>query len=79
MVELPQYPPVVIDTDCLVVGARSDEAAIGGEPCASHPILVIANGREEPPAVHGPQLDTLVVRGSQEVLSIHGIEIHVPL
>ena len=69
--------PVVIDANSLIVGARGDETAVRGEPCASHPILVIGDGRDESPAVHGPQLDTLVVRGCQEVLPIHRVELDV--
>lgn len=38
---------------------------------------MIGDGRDELPSVYGPQLDTLVVRGSQEVLPIHGVELNV--
>ena len=38
---------------------------------------MIGDGRDELPSVYGPQLDTLVVRSSQEVLPIHGVELNV--
>ena len=69
--------PVVIDANSLIVGARGDETAVRGEPCTSHPVLMIGDGRDESPAVNGPQLDTLVVRGSQEMLPVHRVELNV--
>ena len=69
--------PVVVDADCLIVGARGDEAAVRGEPRASHPVLVVRDRRDEFRPVHSPQLDTFVVGSGQEVLPIHRVEFNV--